>query len=158
MKLWGSPSVTKFILPQGSEGMTAEQVSERLQREMATQELFQIQYWPIHLLTNPDEIIGCCGLRPKEDLKIIEMGIHLREEYWGQGIAHEACQAVIEHAFTKLSSVNAIFAGHNPLNVSSAKLLQKLGFCYTHDEYYEPTGLNHPSYLLTREHYEIRMR
>jgi hypothetical protein len=27
----------------------------------------------------------------------------------------------------------------------------RLGFVHTHDEFYEPTGLMHPSYLLTRQ-------
>ena len=30
-------------------------------------------------------------------------------------------------------------------------MLHRLGFRYTHDELYPPTGLNHPSYLLKRE-------
>jgi len=29
--------------------------------------------------------------------------------------------------------------------------LKKLGFAYSHDEYYAPTGLKHPSYLLNKE-------
>jgi hypothetical protein len=32
-------------------------------------------------------------------------------------------------------------------------LLEKLGFHYTHDEYYSATGLDHPSYLLTADEY-----
>jgi [ribosomal protein S5]-alanine N-acetyltransferase len=28
-------------------------------------------------------------------------------------------------------------------------LMQRLGFRFTHKEFYVPTGLNHPSYLLT---------
>ena len=31
--------------------------------------------------------------------------------------------------------------------------LEKLGFQFTHDEFYEPTGLMHPSYFLDRERY-----
>jgi hypothetical protein len=47
--------------------------------------------------------------------------------------------------------IEALFAGHNPNNEKSGMLLGKLGFEYTHDEFYEPTGLQHPSYLLKRE-------
>jgi hypothetical protein len=32
--------------------------------------------------------------------------------------------------------------------------MQKLGFRYTGDTFYAPTGLNHSSYLLTRSDYE----
>ncbi|WP_415466352.1 hypothetical protein [Clostridium saccharoperbutylacetonicum] len=43
-----------------------------------------------------------------------------------------------------------MFVGHNPYNLESSQLIKKLGFEYVHDEYYEPTGLNHPSYLLKK--------
>jgi [ribosomal protein S5]-alanine N-acetyltransferase len=33
-----------------------------------------------------------------------------------------------------------IFAGHHPENEGSGRLLAKLGFVYTHDELYPPTG------------------
>jgi len=59
----------------------------------------------------------------------------------------------MEHAFRTLHAA-ALFAGHNPRNESSRLMLTKLGFRYTHDEYYPPTGLQHPSYLLTVEEYE----
>ena len=43
----------------------------------------------------------------------------------------------------------ALLSGsHNPGNQASRHLLETLGFRYTHDELYEPTGLMHPSYLL----------
>ena len=58
----------------------------------------------------------------------------------------------MEYAFISLK-VHALFAGHNPKNSGSRKLLIKLGFKYTHDEFYEPTGLDHPSYLLKAEEY-----
>lgn len=43
--------------------------------------------------------------------------------------------------------------GDYPHNERSRNLLLKLGFAYTHDEFYEPTGLEHPSYLLTADEY-----
>ncbi|MES9904872.1 MAG: GNAT family N-acetyltransferase [Sedimenticola sp.] len=65
---------------------------------------------------------------------------------WGNGYAIESALTVIEHAFKKLK-INKLFAGHNPKNETLRHLLLKLGFEYTHDEYYEPTGLMHPFYL-----------
>ena len=51
------------------------------------------------------------------------------------------------YAFVTLK-IKATFAGHNPANERSRRLLTKLGFTCTHDELYPPTGLNHPSYLV----------
>ena len=61
------------------------------------------------------------------------------------------------YAFNTLG-VKGLFAGHNPANEASRRLLEKLGFRYTHDEYYPPTGLNHPSYRLTAEEFAQRHR
>jgi RimJ/RimL family protein N-acetyltransferase len=58
----------------------------------------------------------------------------------------------MRYAFHTLG-VKALFAGHNPGNTASRRVLEKLGFRYTHDEYYPPTGLKHPSYILTAEEF-----
>ena len=44
----------------------------------------------------------------------------------------------------------SVFAGHNPHNTASPKLLEKLGFSPIGEEFYPPTGLYHPSYRLQR--------
>ena len=124
-----------------------EQVQERLSREIATMKAHGIQYWPIFLLAT-GEHVGCCGLRPyKSEEGIYEIGVHLRKAFWGQGYAPEAMRVVMEYAFNTLGA-KGLFAGHNPANEASRRLLEKLGFRYTHDEYYPPTGRQHPSYLL----------
>ena len=61
--------------------------------------------------------------------------------------AKEAAEAVIEYAFDELHA-GRITAGHNPENVRSRRVIEKLGFSYTGDEFYKPTGLYHPSYEL----------
>lgn len=73
--------------------------------------------------------------------------IYLRNEFWGKGYAKEAADAVIDYAFSVLKA-KKLFAGHNPNNIASRKVLNKLGFTYVRDEFYEPTGLFHPSYEL----------
>ena len=76
-----------------------------------------------------------------------EIGFHFRPEFWGQRYASEAANAVIDYAFRVLKA-DKLFAGHNPNNVASRKTLLSLGFAYIGDEFYEPTGLQHPSYEL----------
>ena len=71
------------------------------------------------------------------------------------GFGLEAAQGVLEYAFNTLKA-SSLFAGHNPNNSISEILLMKLNFEYTHDEHYEPTGLMHPSYILTSENYKNR--
>lgn len=120
LELWGNPEVTKFIVADGR--MLKDQVYQRLNKEIETNNKVNIQYWPINLIeTNKN--IGCCGIRPYNSEKnIFEIGIHLKENYWGMEFAKEACSKVIEYA-------------------------------YTHDEFYSPTKLYHPSYLMVKEDY-----
>jgi RimJ/RimL family protein N-acetyltransferase len=119
-----------------------------LARELRTERECGVQYWPIFLLKG-GEFVGCCGLRPYDlPRQIYEIGVHIRSRHWRQGYAFEAMQAALGYTFEHLKA-KSLFAGHNPNNKASRQLLTKLGFRYTHDEHYPPTGLDHPSYLLS---------
>ena len=148
VELWGDPRVTRYITSTGR--MERSDIVDRLRRELDLQERYGVQYWPV-FTRDGGNFIGCCGLRPYDPSKnIFEMGVHLLPQFWGMGLAREACARVIQYAFIDLGCP-AVFAGHNPDNQASARLLLDLGFVHTHDEFYPPTGLQHPSYLLRRE-------
>jgi [ribosomal protein S5]-alanine N-acetyltransferase len=147
--LWGDIEVTRFL----GGPFNNEQILRKLETEITRMEAHNIQYWPIFLLSNGDHV-GCCGLRPyKLEEGIPELGYHLRPKYWGQGFAVEASQAVIRLGFETFGA-KALFAGHYPENHVSRKVLEKLGFRYTHHEIYKPTGVNNPSYLLSCSEWE----
>jgi RimJ/RimL family protein N-acetyltransferase len=132
--LWGDPEVTRLT----GGPFTPAQVSDGF------------QYWPI-FVRETDEHVGCCGLQPRDEGSgVCELGFQLRRACWGQGLARDAAQVVIAHAFTQLS-VRALYAGHHPSNGASRRLLESLGFRYTHDELYPPTGQIEPCYLLKKE-------
>ena len=65
-------------------------------------------------------------------------------------MAVEAGLAIIAFAFETLGA-QALFAGHHPANTASQKVLEKLGFGFAYEEFYPPTGLRHPSYLLANQ-------
>lgn len=143
MRLWGDPKVTAFL----GGPFTPEEVSARLSREIAMMIACKVQYWPVFLREN-DDLVGCAGLRPyTNDGGVLELGFHLRPDYWGQGLAHEAARAVIDFAFGT-RGIKSLFAGHHPENEASERLLKKLGFRWTHEEIYPPTGLMNPAYRL----------
>lgn len=146
LRLWGDPAVTRFI---SRRSFTESEIHARLEREIATQETSRIQYWPIFTLEGVQHV-GCCGLRPREGHpRVPEFGVHIASDHWRRGYALEAASCVIEYAFDVLG-LEALFAGHNPENAASRNLLARLGFVHTHDEFYAPTGLEHPSYLLAK--------
>ena len=106
-----------------------------------------MQYWPV-FLRDSGEHVGCCGFQPRDAAKgVVELGCHLRRRFWSQHLGREAAAAVIAHGFDALR-VRSIFAGHHPENIASRQFLEHLGFHYTHDEFYEPTQMMEPCYLL----------
>lgn len=144
--LWGDPAVMEFI--DSRRQLSHDQVKEVLNKYIRMQREHGIQYWPVFLMAT-GEHVGCCGLRPYDIAKpVYEFGVQIRREWWRQGFAEEAARAVIAYAFNTLHA-GALFAGHNPNNGASQSLIRKLGFRYTHSEFYPGTGLEHPSYLLT---------
>ena len=143
LELWGDPAVTHYICASGA--FSTQEVEDRLHTEIANESLYQVQYWPLFSL-DTSELVGCCGLRPHGD-RVYELGVHLRPQFWGQGFAQEAASAAIHYAFDTLGA-KKLFAGHNPQNERSRALLSKLGFTFIGTEFYEPTGLYHPSYEL----------
>ncbi len=146
LTLWGDHDVTRLIDARGK--LSEVQVKEKLAEEIAIEKEHGVQYFPIFLLRT-DEHVGCCGVRPYDlDKGLYEIGFHIVKKFWRQGFAHESAKAMIEYAFDKLKAAG-LFAGHHPNNKASKLLLEKLGFHYTHDEYYAQTGLEHPSYLLS---------
>lgn len=143
--LWGDPRVTRLI----GGPFSREAVSDRLDLEIATERARGIQYWPTFFLRS-DEFVGAVGLRPyPADRRALELGVHLRPEFWGQGLAEEAARATIQYGFHQ-TDAEFLVAGHHPENGSSRRLLCKLGFVQTGSELYPPTGLVHPIYRLDR--------
>lgn len=150
-QLWGDEEVTRFICARGM--FNEQEIACRLETEIQNYRRFNIQYWPIFELST-GELIGCCGIRPfKAETHAYEIGFHLRKKYWGMGFASEAAIAVISYSFNTLNA-EKLYAGHHPHNEASKKLLTKLGFQYIGKNYYEPTGLYHPSYELVNKRYE----
>lgn len=142
-RLWLNPEVSRYITASGK--FSQVEVKARLQQEIDNQVNFKLQYWPLFDLEN--HFIGCCGLRPRDsELQVYEIGVHLLPEYWGKNYAYEALETVIE--FSRQQKYSKLFAGHNPANQASQQMLLKLNFVWVKNEFYEPTGLEHPSYEL----------
>lgn len=145
--LWGSPDVTKYICADGV--FTDDEIKARLNKEIENYKSYGVQYYPIFDLKNGD-FAGCGGFRPYDlEKNIYELGIHLRKPYQRGGYGTEIGRALIGYGFN-VKSFSAIFAGHHPENAGSKALTKKLGFTYTGDEFYAPTGLYHPSYILKK--------
>lgn len=79
-----------------------------------------------------DNFLGGCGYRPCElDTDRVVVGYWLGEPFWGNGIAAEASQAIIDYAF-KNEEISAVAATARSSNHQSKRVLEKCGFQFTH--------------------------
>ncbi|HEX3894340.1 MAG TPA: GNAT family N-acetyltransferase [Terracidiphilus sp.] len=141
--LWGDAEVSAWL----SGPLSPAAIQARLDLEIRRQQEVGVQYWPIFLVRNGDHV-GCAGLRPKAE-NLLELGYYLKPAYWGAGFATEAATAVVEYAFVTLGAAS-LFAGHHPANRASQRVLEKLGFERAGEEFYEPSGVIEPTYLLAK--------
>ncbi len=76
-------------------------------------------------LKNSDELIGVCGIKLLAGAP--DFGYFFRRSYWGQGLAFEACRAVLDRLANSPSTMKyQIFVAKE--NLASQRLLGKLGF------------------------------
>lgn len=75
------------------------------------------------------ELCGGIGLEIEPAHHRAELGYWIGVPYWGCGYATEAAAAVVKHGFDTLS-LHRIFASHIAGNLSSARVLQKIGMVH----------------------------
>lgn len=71
------------------------------------------------------EVIGKAGM-----WRVAEVGFILHPDHWGQGLAREALEAVIDHIFAA-TDLTDLTAEVDPRNAASLGLLGRLGFVET---------------------------
>jgi [ribosomal protein S5]-alanine N-acetyltransferase len=74
------------------------------------------------------ELIGYCGffIQSIEQKKEVEVGYRLAQKYWGQGLATEAAQAVVEYGQQRFNFQRFVCLIETN-NIRSIRVAQKLG-------------------------------
>lgn len=86
--------------------------------------------WLVYLPKNNEEPIGFAGLLPTEDALTPRLLYGLHPDYWKQGFAVEAAEALLDHAFNRLDLLKVVSDVDEP-NVASVRILEKLGMRQT---------------------------
>ncbi len=73
--------------------------------------------------------IGMCGLLKRDTLSDVDIGFAFLQRFHGQGYAREAAAATLAHG-REAFGLKRILAITSPDNLSSIRLLEKLGFQY----------------------------
>jgi len=71
-------------------------------------------------------LVGFCGLREVSEAAEIEILYALVRERWGEGLATEAGNAVLSHAFLRLGLPRVVGRTDSP-NLASVRVLERLG-------------------------------
>jgi ribosomal-protein-alanine N-acetyltransferase len=146
--LWCDPEVARFF----GGPMTPKQAHARLITECERDRALGLQYWPI-FLRDTGEFAGCAGLRPwSKDPHIIEVGVNLMRAAWGQRLGEEALLAVLTHAFSTLK-LPVVVAGHGIDHDNSRKLLERVGFTYTHNILWGPKEIEVCMWAITAQNW-----
>jgi ribosomal-protein-alanine N-acetyltransferase len=141
--LWCDREVTHFF----GGAMTPEQARVRMDAEQERDVRMGISYWPMFLRDTGD-FAGCAGLRQWQyDASVMEAGVHLSRAAWGQRLGEEALRAVLAHGFDTLQQPK-IVAGHGVGHANSQKLLERVGFRYTHTDLWGPKKIEVLLYAL----------
>lgn len=78
------------------------------------------------VLKETQEIIGFCGLKYLPELDAVDVGYRFLPEFWGRGLATEACRACLEYGFHTLQ-LEKIIGLVLPENAASIRVLAKVG-------------------------------
>ena len=77
------------------------------------------------------KFIGRCGLLPWtiDGQEEVEVAYTIAREFWGQGLATEAAQAILQYGFEKLNLLRLVCL-IEPGNVASQKVAEKIGMAF----------------------------
>ena len=124
--LWMAPEVRRWLWDDVV--ITRETAAQAVQSSLRTDSQCGIGCWAMH--TCPAEatspIAGFCGFRFIDDGPEIELMYGLRGEYWGRGLATEACLGALAYLWqsTRFSRVHA---QTDPPNERSVQVMLRLG-------------------------------
>jgi [ribosomal protein S5]-alanine N-acetyltransferase len=141
--LWCDSEVTHYF----GGALTREQAHKRLDIEREREDRLGVQYWPM-FLRETGEFAGCAGLREWQmDPQTIEAGVHLMRSAWRLRLGEEALRAVLAYGFDTLGLAK-IVAGHGIGHDNSQRLLERVGFAYTHNIMWGPKAIEVRMYAI----------
>lgn len=129
-KMNSDPKVMEFF-PSVLTKEKSDEIAKKIQKELSEKEY---GFWAVEE-KKTKKFIGFVGLHLPEFSShftpCIEIGWRLAYEFWGQGFAFEAAEAVLKYAFSTLH-LSEIVAFTAKTNLRSRKLMEKLEM--SHDE------------------------
>jgi RimJ/RimL family protein N-acetyltransferase len=123
-RLVTDPDVIRYT---GDPGGSREEVRQGMEARVFTD--YRVRgfgRWAA-ILKEEDRFIGFAGLKYLEDVGGVDVGYRFFKDYWGRGLATEACRALVGHGFDELQ-LPRILGLVDPDNAASIHVLEKCGF------------------------------
>jgi ribosomal-protein-alanine N-acetyltransferase len=135
--VFGDTDVVKYI--SGGKPRTRAETEKGLLRTIEGFRERGFGLWAVEV-KDSGRMIGYCGLIFLDDTSEIEVAYGLAKSHWGKGFATEAARAGLGYGFERLK-LERIVAVVNPQNLSSRRVLEKLGMRYAKDVHHYDADL-----------------
>lgn len=122
LKLGSNPNVMRFI--NNSQTQSPAEAKKDLERRIR-QTNRHTGYW-VTEHKDQDTFVGWMALKQLDRTRDYEIGYRFMEEFWGQGLATEAGEAVLEYAFQTLNLAHVVAVAQEH-NFASTRVMEKLG-------------------------------
>jgi RimJ/RimL family protein N-acetyltransferase len=129
--LWTAPEMRRYLWDDVV--ITRDTAEMVVESHLDTVKRHGIGYWALHILPSISlmgaPMAGFCGFRFIDEGPEIELMYGLRADWWGKGLATEACIAALEFLWrsTKLAQV---YARTDPPNEKSVQVMLRLGMTH----------------------------
>ena len=112
------------------------------------------------VLKKSGELIGSGGLVFQETKEMYELGYNIMKKHWGEGLATEAAQRIIDFGKNELNQTK-FYCCHAKDNPASGRVMTKVGFQYQKDGSYsswdETRKFESKEYLLITEKVQVTL-
>lgn len=123
-ELWNLAGVRRFLFDD--EPVSLEWVGNELQRNEQTLAEKGYGLWKVVFRNNPASLIGFAGFRHFFDPPELQLLYGVHPDWWGNNIAPEVAQAVIQVGFDLLQ-FDQIVASADAPNQASFRVMEKVG-------------------------------
>lgn len=126
--LYCDPEITRYI-PDAPRSLA--EAREELEWHMNGHPRFpELGLWAT-IYKETGKFIGRCGLLPWtiDGQNEVEVAYAIAQEYWGQGLATEAAQAILNYGFERLK-LSRLISLIDAENTASQKVAEKIGLAF----------------------------
>ena len=144
MEIWGNYEVMKYC--GVFENYGSDHFINVIRRYNKLQENRGFSVYCV-LNKKTGNLLGVCGFNPVELSDELELIYHFKKNQWGRGYATESCNAILDYIKAHFSNTKVI-ASVNKENTASRRVLEKLGFKYIGDKWYDDSNEYEPFFEL----------